>query len=231
MRRNQANSAFYFAIGVSAVLPFIPVLRLALLPFDYLNTHLHELFHGLAALVSGGTIGRILVFANSEGVTTTYGGVGPLISSAGYIGGSLFGALMIRSCTTGSVAQKWIRGLGIAILISNALWVRGDAIGWSVGFAWAVVLLLVAAKLPQNELLYVAQFLAVQQCVNGFKSLRDLILLSGDRANMTDAAILAKETGVPAMVWALLWTGLGTYGLFAAVTSFNRITSGRSKAN
>jgi hypothetical protein len=231
VKRNPATNAFLFAVVVSIVLPFIPIVRGILLPFDYLNTQLHEMFHALAAVITGGSVDKILVFRNSEGLTVTYGGFVPLIYSAGYIGASLFGAFMVRSSIHEKSARKWCQILGIVTLLVNVAWVRGDAIGWPIGIFWGVFLMILAAKLQANEILLVAQFLGVQQCINGFKSLRDLLLLTGARAENTDAALLAKETGIPAAGWALLWTVLGIYGVVMAVIGLNKASSAPKRVN
>lgn len=231
MKRNPATNAFLFAVAASIILPFIPVVRGILLPFDYLNTHLHEMFHALAAVLTGGSVDKIIVFRNSEGVTTTLGGFVPLIYSAGYIGASLFGAFMVRSSINEKSARKWCQILGVVVLLVNVAWVRGDIVGWPIGIFWGVFLLVLAARLQPNEILIVAQFLGVQQCINGFKSLRDLLLLTGARAENTDAAMLAKETGIPASGWAILWTLLGVYGVVMAVIGLNKASSGPKRAN
>jgi hypothetical protein len=230
LKRSQATNAFLIALVASIILPFIPIVSGILLPFDFLNTHLHEMFHGIAAVLTGGSVDKILVFRNSEGVTTTFGGFLPLIYSAGYIGASLFGAFMVRSSVNEKSARKWVQILGIAVLLVNVLWVRGDIVGWPLGLFWGVFLLVLAVRLQPSEILLVAQFLGVQQCINGFKSLRDLLLLTGAQAQNTDAAMLAKETGIPASGWAVLWTLLGVYGVVMAVIGLNRATSGQGPA-
>ncbi len=231
LKRNPATNAFLIAVMASVVLPFIPIIRGILLPFDYLNTHLHEMFHALAAVLTGGSVDKILVFRNSEGLTVTYGGFVPLIFSAGYIGASLFGAFMVRSSIHERAARKWCQMLGVMILLVNIAWVRGDVVGWPIGIFWGVFLMVLAAKLQPKDILLVAQFLGVQQCINGFKSLRDLLLLTGARAENTDAALLAKETGIPAAGWALLWTVLGIYGVVMAVIGLNKASSAPKRVN
>lgn len=230
MKRTPATNAFLIAVAASIVLPFIPIVRGILLPFDYLNTHLHELFHALAAVLTGGSVDKIVVFRNAEGVTTTLGGFVPLIYSAGYVGASLFGAFMVRSAVNDKAARKWCQILGVVILLANLVWVRGDVIGWPIGLFWGVFLLVLAARLQPNEILLVAQFLGVQQCVNSFKSLRDLLILTGSRAENTDAAMLAKATGIPAAGWAALWTLLGLYGVVMAVIGLNKASSEQGRA-
>lgn len=222
VQKNPAYKAFLVAVLVSLILPFIPVVRNLLMPFDFLNTHLHEAFHALAGGLTGGQVLGIKVFSNTEGVTTTAGGLAPAIFMAGYVGASLFGAWMIKVSNNAKNARLWVRILAIAILAANVLWVRGDAVGWPIGFMWSILLFWISAKLPDDQILFAAQFLGVQQCLNAFKSLRDLIFLSASGSGYNDAKGMEQITLVPAIVWALLWTGISTYGIVIAVLNFTK---------
>lgn len=221
MTSRSSAKAFYAAVFASAVLPFVPVLRFGLLPFDYLNTHLHELFHALTALVTGGFVDHIEVFSNGSGVTLTKGGIVPAIYMAGYLGASLFGSAMVQSCNSEKAARIWLRILGFLVLGSNILWVRGDLVGWSLGLAWPVVILFLAGRLKGDNLLIAAQFFAVQQCLNSLKALRDLLILSGTDTP-TDANLLAQSTHIPGIIWALLWTGVSLFGIAMAMMKIHR---------
>jgi hypothetical protein len=221
MDKNPAPKAFWIAVLLSAVLPFIPVVKWVLLPFDLLNTHLHEMFHAIAAVVTGGQVDHIEIYRTGEGVTLTRGGVAPLIQMAGYLGASLFGAAMIMFCRSGRSSMIWLRVLGALVLISSIIWVRGDFIGWPLGFAWPVIIFFCSSRLKGESLIFAAQFLAVQQCLNSVKSLRDLLFLSGSNIP-TDAQSLANDTHVPAIIWAVLWMLVSLAGIVAAVFRINR---------
>ncbi|MBS1703620.1 MAG: M50 family metallopeptidase [Armatimonadetes bacterium] len=212
--------AFLIAIALSIVLPYLPIVRLLLLPFDYLNTHLHEMFHALTAILTGGQVSHIQVFTDGSGVTFTRGGLTPAIQMAGYLGSSLFGAAMIQSATNEKAARIWLQVLGGMVLVSNVIWVRGDLVGWTIGLAWPVVILVLASRLKGDSLVFAAQFFAVQQCLNALKSVRDLVLLA--RTDVpTDAQLMAQSTHIPAIVWALLWAGVSLFGIGLAVVKMN----------
>jgi hypothetical protein len=151
LKLNPASKAFFIAVTISVILPFVPLARYVLLPFTYLNTHLHEIFHALAAVATGGSVANIQVFANGEGVTRTYGGFGPIISSAGYVGASLFGSIMIIGASKANNARTWLRLLGMILLVVNVVWVRGDWVGWITGFVWAGGLIALAGKIPKEN--------------------------------------------------------------------------------
>jgi hypothetical protein len=177
--------------------------------------------HALAALFSGGQVDHIEVYRTGAGVTLSRGGLVPLILMSGYLGASLFGALMVMSCRAERSSMIWLRILGGLVFISNILWVRGDIVGWTLGFAWPVVIFVASSRLKGEAVIMAAQFLAVQQCLNSVKSLRDLFLLSGSDVT-TDAQLLANDTHIPAIIWATLWMVVSLFGIVMAMIKINQ---------
>ncbi len=222
MGKNPASKAFLFAMVISIVLPFIPILKWGLLPFDLLNTHLHEMFHAFAALATGGQVDHIEVYKSAEGVTLTRGGISSIILMAGYLGASLFGAIMVIGSRNEKYSKFWLRFLAVLVLVSSTIWVRGDALGWMIGFAWPILILFGSFRLKGQALVVAAQFLAVQQCLNSIKSLRDLVILSNSTV-VTDAQMLANITHIPAMVWAIMWLAVSLFGIGVAMVKINKI--------
>jgi hypothetical protein len=224
-KKLRATDAFWIAVAASFVLPLIPFLKYILLPFDYLNTHFHEMFHAIACVMTGGRVDSIKVFINSEGVTTTIGGFGPFISMAGYLGASLLGAFIVKSAHNEANSRKWLKSLAVVLLVVQVIWVRGTNLdslfGWTIGFIWGFVLLLAANKLNGRTVILAAQFVGIQQCLNSIKSLRDLVILSGTNSS-TDAHNMQQMTGIPAIVWALIWLVVGLFGVGMAAVTLNR---------
>ena len=63
------RSTLLSAGGACLVAWVVPVLGYLMLPIEYLNTHIHELFHAIAAVGTGGRADKILVFPDASGVT------------------------------------------------------------------------------------------------------------------------------------------------------------------
>ena len=221
MQKNPASKAFFVAIVLSIVLPFIPIVKWGLLPFDLLNTHLHEMCHALAAILTGGQVEHIEVYKTGAGVTLSRGGVVPIIQMAGYLGASMFGAVMVMSSRGERSSTIWLRILAGLVFVSSIIWVRGDIFGWTLGFAWPILIFFLCTKVKGEGIIMIAQFLAVQQCLNSVKSLRDLVLLSGTDV-VTDAQLLANDTHVPAAVWATLWMVFSLFGIVMAMIKINQ---------
>src|SRR5262245_25920199 len=105
------------AAVVALVLTFVPWLGVLAVPFRLLVTIVHELSHGLVALLTGGHFERFVVFPNGAGVAYTAGGWRALVIPAGYLGAALFGAALIvlgRNTRAGRVALAVI---GAAVLL------------------------------------------------------------------------------------------------------------------
>ncbi|MCH8979868.1 MAG: M50 family metallopeptidase, partial [Armatimonadetes bacterium] len=95
----------------------VPYLRPVLLPLIFYNTHIHELCHALAAVVTGGSVEFIKVNANGSGVTHTLGGSPFLLATSGYVGSAIVGGLLIFGSRTVEGARKmlWVAAGFIAL--------------------------------------------------------------------------------------------------------------------
>ena len=70
----RKSNPLWVAGAILLLLWIIPFGGLVLLPLQYLNTHIHELSHAVAALASGGQGMNISVFPDGSGVTQFQGG-------------------------------------------------------------------------------------------------------------------------------------------------------------
>lgn len=187
------------------------------LPFLYLNTHVHELSHALAALVTGGQVGRILVFANGSGIAEIAGGSLPLIASAGYIGSAALGGLLVAHAKTERGARRALGILAAILGASLLIWVRGDWVGWTSGLVWVLVLGSAARLARGAWAIFGAQFIGLQQCWASIESLFVLLRISAGKEAISDAEIMARATGIPSLFWAVLWFAISLVILSAAL--------------
>ncbi|HRI43644.1 MAG TPA: M50 family metallopeptidase [Fimbriimonadaceae bacterium] len=203
-RRDQR--LLLWASAISFALLLLPLGRFILLPLTYLNTHIHELCHALAALGTGGQPLEIKVLANGSGTTPVTGGFLSVIASAGYIGSAVIGAALIFFGRTEHGARTALTALGVGLAVSMLLYVRGDTIGVISGLAWIAVLFACARFLSALHVEFAAQFVGIQQCLNATLSLWILLRISTIPEIQSDASIMQQATSVPAIIWALLWT-------------------------
>ncbi|MCH8273517.1 MAG: M50 family metallopeptidase [Armatimonadetes bacterium] len=183
----------------------IPYIRYLSLPLIYLNTHIHELFHAIAAEGTGGDAARILVHADGSGLTATAGGNLFLIASAGYVGSAILGAAMIALGRTERSARAVLLVLAGVLTVGMVFWVRGDGIGVLSGVMWILLLAVLGRFLRGTGAIFAAQFLGVQQCLASAQAFLVLFQVSAFTTHQNDAKLLAEHTGMPAVLWATLW--------------------------
>lgn len=184
----------------------VPFLREVLLPVMYLNTHLHELSHALMTKLTGGEVTKIIVNADGSGETPVLGGQIFLIASAGYVGSSIFGAVMIALGNLEKSAKHALSALAILLALSMVVWVRGDSTGIIAGLAWIVILAGIVSFVKGRPLMFVCQFLGLQMCLNSLMSVFALVQLTVATEVHSDASILENLTGIPSIFWALIWS-------------------------
>lgn len=186
-------------------LNMVPGVGALLYPIKLLVTYVHEGMHALAALLTGGHVLSIAVHPDMSGLTWTQGGSNFLITSAGYLGTMLFGALCTFALKHGAPS----RAVLIAITGMVLLNVFYMGFGNMFGAVWGLILLgVLGAGLMFTTIgFFLAPLLSIQLLLGAFYDLQTLLALSGSGVS-TDAQIMASMTGIPASAWALTWLGL-----------------------
>lgn len=64
-------------------------------PINLFVTSLHEMGHGLFAILTGGSVSSITVNSDGSGVAYTSGGIQSLILMGGYLGSALLGNILL----------------------------------------------------------------------------------------------------------------------------------------
>lgn len=192
---------------VLLVLWQIPGVGLAVYPFRLFGTFVHEISHGLAALATGGDFHRFTVSPDLSGLAWSAGGWRWVISSAGYIGSAVFGGLLILLAARGVASRVLLMVLGLALALLCLLFVR-NLFGIGTGLALAAAMFLAGYRLrpPWSDMVLLV--LALQLVLDGFNSLFTLLRLSAASTVQTDAMSMAQATGIPAVVWTVIWAAV-----------------------
>lgn len=217
MRKDQ--KLLIVASVAALMLWVLPQTRPLALPVIYLNTHLHEMCHALAALLTGGWASRIEVYADGSGITQVSGGLGVIVASAGYVGATILGAVMIVLAGSEKGARAALYGLSGLLAGGLILWIRADWVGVGSAAVWAGLCYLMARLDSKAAAIFVAQFLGAQQCLASLQSLLVLLNLAAFTEQQSDAEILEAGTGVPAIVWAVGWALISAAALAIAMRS------------
>lgn len=202
----------------------VPFLRWVLLPLIYYNTHIHELCHALAAVVTGGAVEHIKVFANGGGETLTVGGSPFLLATSGYVGSAIVGGLLIYGSRTVEGARKMLWVAAGFIALSMTFFVRGETVGVLAGLGWLAALVAMAVWLKGDAKIFAVQFLGIQQCLTSVYAFLTLLAITSSSRGHSDATNMENATHLPAMFWAVIWllTALGAMGFAIKASWANR---------
>jgi len=189
----------------------------AVYPLKVLVVFFHEMSHALAALVTGGSVDRIEVVEQLGGVTWTRGGNRFLVLTAGYLGSLTWGGMLLMY----TARTRWDKAGAIAlgsILIGVSLWLVRPVGSFGFGFGLATGLALVASgvwlSVDINEL--VLRLVGLSSCLYALYDIKDDIL---DRPEVrSDARMLAEYTGVPTLVWGVVWAAVALGASFLFLT-------------
>ncbi len=111
------------AVLLTIFLSFLPFAQIIIYPFLIFSTFIHETSHGLAAVLTGGEVESLIVRMNGSGTTYTRGGMRFLVSSAGYLGTTLFGALLLLLSRNEKHVRPTLIGCALLVLIVTTVFV------------------------------------------------------------------------------------------------------------
>jgi hypothetical protein len=209
------------ATALSLLLWFIPYVEFLTYPFRIFVTFIHEGGHALAALLTGNSVASLSVHMDTSGLTyTSQGGLFSqiFISSAGYLGSMIFGALLLALIRKAVAARIVLLACGIYVFTLTMIFGLFKPVFWFgawsgipftlfAGITIAAALVLIAKFASARVAAFFTSFLAVQCVLNALYDLKTLFFLSNPFAGSahTDAVNMAAATGIPAILWALIW--------------------------
>ena len=215
-RDRGALQTLLLATAVTVLLWFVPYASAVTYPLRLLGTFIHEGGHALAALATGGTVREIEVYADGSGVTYALGGSAFATIWAGYLGATLYGALLIALVRRGTSGRTLLVATGALIGVLTLLFTR-NLFGFGWGAVLAAALVLLGLRLAPRAADWAAAFLGVQCALNALFDLRTLLFLSSRQpAATTDAVLMSGILPLPPVVWAVVWTALSLALLWLA---------------
>lgn len=185
-------------------------------PLKIFVVFLHELSHGLAAILTGGSIVRIELSAAEGGLCVSRGGNPFLVTSAGYLGSLAWGAALLLLGARARSGHLVLGFLGCVFLATTVLWVR-SLFGIGYGLIAGGLLLLASVRLSPSASSVLTKVLGVTSCLYAVWDIGS-DTLSRSLAG-SDASALARLTGIPGVVWGVLWI---TIALVVTVWCFAR---------
>ncbi|ACA86391.1 M50 family metallopeptidase [Shewanella woodyi] len=201
-----SRGRFFFELMFAFLITRLPYISV---PFKWLESYFHELSHGLASLVTGGSVSHIQLFPNGAGLCFTQGGWPIAIGFSGYFGAALWGYLIFILATWPKGIRVSFAFLGSAVVLTTLLWGR-DLLTISI-LACLAVLFLLPLKLNNNRFMDSGlRVMALMIMLNALASPTVLLGLSGKG----DASMLASQTWIPAWVWVFVWLVISALMIF-----------------
>ena len=198
----------YFLLIAAIIIRQIPIVSI---PLNWLESYFHEISHGIAALVSGGEIMRIQLFANGAGLCTTRGGLGFLISFFGYAGATFWGWLLFKLANSHQRTAQVVSGLMIVLLLASLIFWARDLLTIIIISILAVMFVFLIKMRRLYTLQLLIKFFGLSILLNSLFSPTYLF----DGRDLGDGAALASMTMVPELVWVLLWCVLAVAALYS----------------
>ncbi len=199
-------------VGIVVVVALLWDTR-AVYPLKILVVFFHEMSHGLAALLTGGSIERIEVVAAEGGLCVTRGGSRFVILTAGYLGSLVWGGVILLLASRTRLDRAVALALGGILLLVSLLWVRPFAgFGFLFGLGTSAVLIAIGLFLPEEVSDYLLRIVGLTSCLYAVLDIKSDIL---DRPGVrSDAVMLAEATHIPSLVWGILWIALAVVAAF-----------------
>ena len=203
-------------------------------PFKLFVTFIHEGSHALAAVLTNSSIYSLGVSPDTSGLVlaapeSTLAAL--IISSAGYVGATVFGALLLVLIRRAWSARVVLAGMGVYVALLTtffglllSIWnfshvveatasktaseaAFGVTFTVASGFILSAALLLIARFGSAKVAQFFLSFLAVQCVLNALFDLKTVLSYSFSPVH-TDAVNMYNATGIPSPVWIMTWIAI-----------------------
>ncbi|WP_411824455.1 M50 family metallopeptidase [Leptospira sp. 'Mane'] len=151
---------------------------------------IHEICHASAALFTGGMVKGITLHGNEGGETiatpASFRGSFILVVSAGYIGSSLVGGLLLKLGFSGRNARQTLILFGLLLISVSLLYSKLGELAYFTGIFWGVGILVIG-MLGESVSILTLVFLGTSISLYSIYDLSDF----ASKLHETDAGILA----------------------------------------
>jgi hypothetical protein len=212
----SSRRALVVAALVSVVIgSFVPFGSLLLYPFTLLATWVHEMGHGITAVLVGGSFDRLEIFSDASGLAYTAHradapALGAWISLGGLVAPPIIGAIVLGAARGPRRAQIVLVTFAVALVASLAVWVRSVTGFLAVPLVAALIGVFVRWG-GGGERMFFAQFLGLRLALDTVGRGMDYIFTDtatiGGVKRTSDIASVAEGFGGPRIVWSVIVAG------------------------
>ncbi|WP_328617671.1 M50 family metallopeptidase [Amycolatopsis sp. NBC_00355] len=217
-------------VGITALVAAMVVVTSFAVPADgrrsvvyranFLGTLFHEGGHALVSILTGGGVGRVAIDSPESGGTwhrTPPGLAAVLTSAAGYAMPPLAGLGAAGLLHRGLVPA--VLTLTLAAMVFLLLFTR-DLLTFVVVVAVGAIVFGALRWAPlwlKNGVAYAEAWLLLTSELGGLRALVLNRIRHGFGGQEDDAAMLARSTGIPALVWIAAWLALIAWAVWRAI--------------
>lgn len=179
-------------------------------PIKLIVVTLHEISHGIAAIISGGEVISLDIGFNLGGKCTTQSGEQMLIASAGYPGSFIFGALIFSSAYSKRFGN-WLLGI-IAVIV--LLFIANLSQNMNLNlllFSSVIIIALIKIFAPQIISNYLIKTIGLVSCFYVAIDIFEDVL--SQNQIVSDATIIAGLSGISEVVWGFAWLAITITGI------------------
>ena len=189
-------------------------------PFRVFVVMVHEVCHAGATLLTGGEVVEIRTEWDESGHTLSRGGYFPLITSAGYVGSAMLGALLIYTGTAPRLQRLALLVIGAATMTMTMWYTPVDGPDFFLGIFGGLVFVIMALKSVRLSQIG-AIWLGTLLCLYSLYDFRTDLWMHPE---MTDAGILARGYGMPLLTYpiALLWVVVSIAFMYRSMLALAR---------
>jgi hypothetical protein len=214
----RARLTLLLSVAITVALYVIPYGHTIAYPLLLISTLVHELGHGLAAVVVGGDFVKFVMHADGSGTAFSAGAFSDLerafIAAGGLVGPALGAVFCLLFARRARPARYCMAAAGILLLLAELLVVR-NLFGLVFVGALGAVCLLLAFKAPAQVVQIALVFLGVQLALSVYSRGDYLFTAVAETATGTspsDAQAIADAMGIgPYWFWG------GLCGAFSVV--------------
>ncbi len=212
--KGVSRSAVMAGWIVFAMILFVIGNWIIFFPLKIFAVFLHEMSHAVATLLTGGKVLEIALNPQEGGHALTQGGWRFLTLSAGYLGNLVLGSLIMLAACRSRWDKEIATSIGVVMFVLTISYVRGF---FALSFAMAFSLALIAMGVWGHRILC-DMALRLIGFYSAFYAVLDIRSDVLQRSELhSDARMLAELSGIPTIVWGIVWFAISIVVLCVAV--------------
>ena len=184
---------------------------LIIYPIKLFVVLLHEISHGLAAIISGGRVVSLNINLQLGGECLIENGNKFLIASAGYLGSLLWGSFLFISGYNYKISLWSTTIISVILLLFMANFITGST-GIVLSIIFIIVLFISPRYLPKFMNSYILKSLGLISAFYAFIDIKEDVVTLTER--QSDAMIIAQITNTHPIIWGLLWLLISSVIIF-----------------